>query len=125
MAEAAKGNPTAVAQFVSIKEEKVIQCISNQFSRTRAQNEGVLIQTTNNYYKYTLNLLRTISSAVILSYNLISMEMKQVLEEETYDKLVSSQRGLEPFVFSSQYTLGLCIGLSLQIFMASSAEQYK
>ena len=71
MAEAAKGNLTAAAQFALIKVERFTRCIPNQFIGTRAQSDGVLIQTTNNYYKYALNLLGMISSEGMLPYNLI------------------------------------------------------
>ena len=62
MAKAAKGNHTVVAQFALIKAEEFIRCIPNLFYGTIAQSDGILIQTTNNYYKNTLNLLGMILS---------------------------------------------------------------
>ena len=56
--------PTAAAQIAFIKEEKFIQCISNWFYGTKVKGDGIIIQTTKNYYKPALNLLRVTSSIV-------------------------------------------------------------
>ena len=92
MAKTATGNPIAAVQFALIKAEQIIRCIPNKFFGTRAQSDGVLIQTTNNYCQYALNLLGMVSSEKMLLYNVISKEMKQVLREDDYDRLITSNQ---------------------------------
>ena len=72
-----------------ITEREFIKCVPNLIFGIRAQSDGVLIQTTNDYYKIMLQLLRRIPPEAMILYGVISKEMKQLLEDD-YDQLVIS-----------------------------------
>ena len=57
--------------------------------------EGIVIQMSNNNYKPALKLLRMIpATAVSTYYSVISKEMEQPLDFETYDKLITRNQGV-------------------------------